>query len=528
MNKYQIKKLITILLFVNIFCLIAYARNATWYNNNGTTYFNNGEYDKAIADYTEAIRLDSKNRWAYAYRCVAYREKGEYDNAIADCTEVIRLDPSDVWAYNERGEVYSIKGDYDMAIKDYESILRMNPNDTKAKQNLVLAQKRIRAKQYIALAFLLMLFGFGIWNRKKIIPIWTFLLRLGYLTFKTIENINIIRDNQQFVCPYCMRSYKKKKVTQHKCPHCYKNIPRTALETPNLPFSIIGISNSGKTNFITVMLHELSRAPRLRLVLNAQNEETEAHQNENYKRIYEDHAFLAQTEHNEYGMPQIWSIKNLSKKYRNNVPTYTFTIFDGAGESHEKLNKSSVICRYIEISKAIIFTLDPLTLPNIRKGGIVDENTMRNSLAGSKGETKNAVEIVNNVAAYIRATLEIKETKILDIPVAVVLTKFDTILSHKFFGPNALIRNESLNIQNGKVNVSEIQQVDQEIRNWLNEIGENSFIDALESNFKEFCFFGVSSYGEPPKNANTLSDHIRPHRVLDPILWLFKKAKFID
>jgi hypothetical protein len=116
----------------------------------------------------------------------------------------------------------------------------------------------------------------------------------------------------------------------------------------------------------------------------------------------------------------------------------------------------------------------------------------------------------------------------LTIPVAVVLTKFDTLINHKSFGSQALIKDGSLNIRDGKVDTTEIEQVDAEIRHFLEEIGEGTFISTLESHFKEFYFFGVSSYGKPPKDANTLVDNIRPHRVLDPILWLFKKAKFVD
>jgi formylglycine-generating enzyme required for sulfatase activity len=53
-----------------------------------------GEYDKAIADCTEAIRLDPKHVEAYHNRGVAYWNKGEYDKAIADFTEAIRLEPT--------------------------------------------------------------------------------------------------------------------------------------------------------------------------------------------------------------------------------------------------------------------------------------------------------------------------------------------------------------------------------------------------------------------------------------------------
>ena len=301
-----------------------------------------------------------------------------------------------------------------------------------------------------------------------------------------------------------------------------------ALETPNLPFSIVGVSNSGKTNYITVMLHELGRSSGLRLALGHQTKETLDHQNENYRRIYEEHTRPDSTQSGE-NMPQIWYVKNLQKKRGSEVPTYTFTIFDGAGEDHENnLDPSSTVCRYINASKAIILAIDPLVLSKVRRGGMVDHDVMVNSLGGYEGETKNAEDVINSVASYIKAARGIKATKVLDIPVAVVLTKFDTILNHKAFGPQALIRNKSLTVRNGRVDTTEISQVDEEIRNWLYEIGEGAFIDALDSHFKEYYFFGVSSYGHPPKNAYTLSDEIAPHRVLDPILWLFKKAKFID
>jgi hypothetical protein len=362
-----------------------------------------------------------------------------------------------------------------------------------------------------------------------------------------------------FVCPHCIRSYNIKKVlyvcpdcgetavpargekepikckkagcgglaTQRKCPSCGQGIPKTSLETPNLPFSIIGVAKSGKTNYITVMLQELGRSSGLRLALGPQNNETRDHQHDNYQRIYENHTVPEGTVSGE-SMPQIWYIRNLKRKRGNNVPTYTFTIFDGAGEDHETglLDRTSAVCRYIETSKAIILTLDPLILPTVRKS--IDEKIMSNSLAGDTGVSKNAAEIVHSIASYIKSARGIKSTKLLNIPVAVVLTKFDTVLDHKDFARDALVKERSLGIRDGKVSSGEIEQVSDEIRSWLNDIGENSFVDALDSHFKEFYFFGVSSYGSPPISAVTLNDEINPHRVLDPIYWLFKKSKFID
>ena len=59
-----------------------------------------GDFDKALADLTEAIRLDPKLAQAYLCRGEAYSEKGEHGKAIADITEAIRLEPKNAKAQN--------------------------------------------------------------------------------------------------------------------------------------------------------------------------------------------------------------------------------------------------------------------------------------------------------------------------------------------------------------------------------------------------------------------------------------------
>ena len=51
------------------------------------------EYDKAIADLTEAIRLNPKHAEAYMFRGDTYQKKGNFDQAVADFTAAIRLEP---------------------------------------------------------------------------------------------------------------------------------------------------------------------------------------------------------------------------------------------------------------------------------------------------------------------------------------------------------------------------------------------------------------------------------------------------
>jgi tetratricopeptide (TPR) repeat protein len=65
------------------------------------------EYDKAIADFNEAIRLDPKDALAYYNRGVVWGDKKEYDRAIADFNEAIRLDPKDALAYGSRAWIWA-------------------------------------------------------------------------------------------------------------------------------------------------------------------------------------------------------------------------------------------------------------------------------------------------------------------------------------------------------------------------------------------------------------------------------------
>ena len=89
--------------------------------NRGNVARERGDFDSAISEYSEAIRVNSKNVLAYHNRGVAYAQKGDPDQAIANYNEAIRLKwPSkDAVMYQNRGNAYATKGDLDKANADF-------------------------------------------------------------------------------------------------------------------------------------------------------------------------------------------------------------------------------------------------------------------------------------------------------------------------------------------------------------------------------------------------------------------------
>ena len=114
-------------------------QTAEEYFERGNTHRKKGDFDGAIADYDEAIRLNPDFTEALNNRGNAWGEKGEYDKAIADLNEAIRLKPDDVDAWNNRGAAWYEKGEYDKAIADCDEALRLKPDLQEAIHNRAVA-----------------------------------------------------------------------------------------------------------------------------------------------------------------------------------------------------------------------------------------------------------------------------------------------------------------------------------------------------------------------------------------------------
>ena len=95
--------------------------------NRGNIYYIKGDYDRALRDYEQAIRLNPANAGAYINRGLSLAEHGDYEAALKDYDEAIRIDPSKYKAFYGRSFTQAQLGDFDAAWRDISETLRLNP-----------------------------------------------------------------------------------------------------------------------------------------------------------------------------------------------------------------------------------------------------------------------------------------------------------------------------------------------------------------------------------------------------------------
>ena len=107
------------------------------YNSRGLEAFNKKDYKKAFDDVSLAIQAEPTNPTPYINRCAIYLYAWkQYEEAINDCSEAIKLATRSSMAYNHRGYAYEMSNSRSEAIADYRKALELDPQNQTARKNL--------------------------------------------------------------------------------------------------------------------------------------------------------------------------------------------------------------------------------------------------------------------------------------------------------------------------------------------------------------------------------------------------------
>jgi len=93
----------------------------------GLLHLETKQYNPAITDFDAVIKLEPTRAAAFAQRANAHREARDPAAALRDCAEAIRLDPKQAGAYHTRALIRGAAREYDQVVADCDEAIRLDP-----------------------------------------------------------------------------------------------------------------------------------------------------------------------------------------------------------------------------------------------------------------------------------------------------------------------------------------------------------------------------------------------------------------
>lgn len=317
------------------------------------------------------------------------------------------------------------------------------------------------------------------------------------------------------VCPQC-----RSETTTRVCPACHRQLPVHFGKVRSRLIALVGAKESGKTVFMTVLVHELMHqaGERLNASISGADDATRHDFAEKYEHpLYRGSRLLGTT--NPAGRtdraPLVFRFTTERRRLRGSAPQHTLlSFFDAAGEDLRSRQSVEENVRYLAAADGVVLLLDPLQMRGAR--GLA--SAARLPSPGTVDD--DPASVLENITDLILAKGGRRATERIAKPLAVVFTKMDA-LTHDLKETSPLRRpapepayfddEDSLEVH------TEIQRL---LSRW-----EGSRIDQIvRMHYRDHRYFGVSALGETPTADNRVSPRgVRPYRVTDPFVWILSR-----
>jgi len=116
------------------------------HNNLCYSLVQGGDYERAVEECSESIRLDSANAYARYNLGYAYQRQGRLDEAVEEYAAALRLRPGWARALNNMGLVFYYKSQFGPAIDYYEQAIAADGTEATYHYNLGLAYEAVASR----------------------------------------------------------------------------------------------------------------------------------------------------------------------------------------------------------------------------------------------------------------------------------------------------------------------------------------------------------------------------------------------
>jgi tetratricopeptide (TPR) repeat protein len=99
------------------------------YFSRGWSHYSLNQYERAITDFTTALNQRQPALQVYKIRSLAYYQIKDYDSALKDVEEVLKVDTSDANLYLVAGDIYRMKNNDKDALSAYMKAAEFQPNN---------------------------------------------------------------------------------------------------------------------------------------------------------------------------------------------------------------------------------------------------------------------------------------------------------------------------------------------------------------------------------------------------------------
>ncbi|MFE2849693.1 hypothetical protein ACFXJO_00975 [Streptomyces lavendulae] len=319
------------------------------------------------------------------------------------------------------------------------------------------------------------------------------------------------------VCPDC-----EGETTYRICPVCHSDLPVQFGMVDNRLIALVGPKASGKTVYMTVLLHEVRHrvGEAYGAALMGTDDATMRRYGSDYEdRLYRDHQMFPGTQTASTTLnrvdPLVFRFGLRRRTLLRERPQHTvLSFFDTAGEDFSSRESVELNTRYLSNADGIVLLLDPLQMPGAR-----DNALPGTPLPGTEG-LDSPFNVLSRVTSLLLAPRSGRSDRLLDTPVAVVFSKMDAFWH--LLEPGSPLRDHAPS--RGRFDVGDSLSVHEEVRRLLKDWDGVPIDQLLDNHYSRYRYFGVSALGRnPTPDARVAPTGIQPYRVADPLLWLLSE-----